>query len=296
MRAMWKGAISFGLVNIPIKMYSAVESKSIKFRQLHKECMNPIKYEKKCPVCNKELEEEDIVRGYEYEKGKFVVIEDKDLEKIPDETSKAIEIIDFVNLEEIDPIFFDRSYYLSPEGTGNKAYILLRKAMEETGKIAIARIVIRSKQNLACVRLYNEEHLIMETMFFPEEVRDIKELPPAPEAKLHENEVKMAVQLISSLSEEFNPEKYTDEYRKALMELIQSKITGEEVAVPIYKDKGKVIDLMEALRASIEAADKTKDGKELKKKETRKGTGSGKSAKKKDIKKEAEKKTGSGEI
>lgn len=295
MRTMWKGAISFGLVNVPVKLYTATESKSIKFRQLHKECMNPIKYEKVCPVCNKELEDNEIVRGYEFEKGRFVVVDDKDLERIPEETAKTIDILDFVNLEEIDPIFFDRSYYLSPDETGSKAYALLRRAMEETGKIAIARVIIRSKQNLACIRVYDKNYLVMETMFYPDEVRSTAGLPSLPDPKLHENEIKMAVQLIGSLSEKFDPGKYTDEYREALLELIHGKIRGEEVKVPGYTGEGKVVNLMEALKASLEAANKSRMVSEEKKKgrlENSKGTekaekgGSGKkTAQKKTVKK-----------
>lgn len=263
MRAMWKGSISFGLVNIPVKLYSATDSKSVKFRQLHKKCKNPIKYEKVCPVCKEEVDQDEIVRGYEYEKGKFVVIDEKDLEKIPDETTKTIDILDFVNIEEIDPIFYDRSYFLAPEATGNKAYVLLREAMEESGKIAIARVVIRSKQNLACIRVYKKGYLVMETMFYPDEIRNVENIPPIQEPKLHKNEIKMANQLINSLTDKFNPGKYTDEYRETLLKIIHAKIEDEKIEIPKAKDE-KVVDLMEALKASIKAAKK-----ETRKKKTR---------------------------
>ena len=151
MRPIWNGAISFGLVNIPIKLYTATESKEIKFRYLHKECKSPIKYQRYCPVCEEKIENEDLVKGYEYESGHFVVMEDEDFAKIPLESLKAIEIIDFVHLTEIDPIFFMKSYYLAPTELGQKPYHLLFKAMEETGKIAIARVVLRTKENLACI-------------------------------------------------------------------------------------------------------------------------------------------------
>src|SRR5690554_671473 len=149
---MWKGSISFGLVNIPIRMFAATEDKDIKFKYIHKECMGPIKYEKVCPNCNKQLQPDDIVRGYEYEPGKYVVIGDDDFAALRKSTGKTIEIIDFVNLTEIDPIYFIKTYYLSPQETGGKAYNLLRKAMNITGKIAIAKIAIRNKQTLAAVR------------------------------------------------------------------------------------------------------------------------------------------------
>ncbi|AYO31623.1 Ku protein [Biomaibacter acetigenes] len=270
MRALWRGSISFGLVNVPIKMYAATEKKNISFRQLHRECGTPIKYEKVCPTCGRKVEEDEIARGYEYEKGKFVIIEDKDLESIPDETTRTIDIVDFVDLRDIDPIYFDHSYFLGPEETGQKAYILLRKAMEEAGKIAVAKVVIRAKQSLACLRPYGENYIIMETMYYPEEVRDVGGIPVSPDVKLHENEVKMAVQLVSSLSTEFKPEKYTDDYRKALLDIIRAKVEGEEIRIPAPREE-KVVDLMEALKASLALAEKEKqEKKEVKGKRGRK--------------------------
>lgn len=260
MRALWRGSISFGLVNVPIKMYAATEKKSISFRQLHKECGTPIKYQKMCPTCKREVKEDEIARGYEYEKGKFVIIDDRDLESIPDETTRTIDIIDFVDLKDIDPIYFDHSYFLGPEETGHKAYILLRKAMEDAQKIAVAKVVIRAKQSLACLRPYGGNYIIMETMFYPEEIRDAREIPILPDVKLNENEIKMAVQLVSSLSTEFKPEKYTDEYRKALLDIIRAKVEGEQVTIPVPREE-KVVDLMEALKASLELAEKEKQGK-----------------------------------
>lgn len=259
MRAMWRGSISFGLINVPIKMFAATERKNISFRQIHRECGTPIRYAKMCPHCDRTVEEDEIGRGYEVEKGKFVIIEDRDLAAIPDETTKTIDIIDFVDLKDIDPVYFDNSYYLGPEETGQKAYVLLRRAMEEGGKIAIAKVVIRSKQSLAALRPQGD-HLIMETMFYPDEVRDPAEIHVLKEVKLHENEIKMAVQLVSSLSTQFDPEKYTDDYRKALLDIIRAKAEGEAVTVQAPRDE-KVVDLMEALKASLELAEKEKKGK-----------------------------------
>lgn len=258
MRALWRGSISFGLVNVPVKMYAATEKKSVSFRQLHKECKTPIKYEKMCPTCNRKIEDDEIVKGYEYEKGKFVVIDDKDLESIPDKTTRTIDIVDFVDLKEIDPIYYDHSYFLGPEETGQKAYVLLRNAMEQTGKIAIGKVVIRSKQSLAALRPYGDNHLIMNTMFYPDEVRNAGEITVSKDINIGENEEKMAVQLINSLSSEFNAEKYTDEYRKAMLDIIQSKIEGEEIEIPVPREE-KVIDLMEALKASLAIAEKEKE-------------------------------------
>lgn len=259
MRPIWKGAISFGLVNIPIKLYTATESKDIKFRFLHKECKSPINYRRYCPVCDEKVENEDLVKGYEYESGHFVVMEEEDFAKIPLETLKAIEIIDFVDLSEIDPIFFIKSYYLAPTDLGLKPYHLLFKAMQETGKIAIARVVLRSKETLACVRLY-ENALIMETIYYPDEIRSPQLIPElAQEVKVNAGELKMAKSLIKSLSSKFKPQKYTSHYRGALLELIDAKIKGQEITIPQQPETATVVDLMEALKASVAQVEKTKE-------------------------------------
>lgn len=258
MRSMWKGAISFGLVNVPVKLFTATENRDIRFNYLHKDCKTPIKYSKVCPTCNREIHQEELVRGYEYEKGRYVVIDDEDLASIPTETTKTVDILDFVDLSEIDPIYFEKSYYLAPNDGGQKAYELLKRAMEETGKIAIAKVVIRTKESLAAIRV-RDNALVMETMFYPEEVRSTDALTELNyNVKVNENEVNMATNLISSLSENFDPEKYSNEYRGALMEVIQAKIAGEEISVPEAPTTGKVIDLMDALKASIQMAKKEK--------------------------------------
>ncbi|GEL77113.1 non-homologous end joining protein Ku [Tenuibacillus multivorans] len=259
MHTMWKGTISFGLVNIPVKLHSATENKDIKLRNLHKECQSPIKYEKVCPVCETEVGNDDIVKGFEYTKNKFVVLEEEDLESIKEEKhDKAVEIVDFVQLEEIDPIYFERSYYLSPNEGGAKAYGLLRQALKDTGKIGLAKITIRSKEHLAVVRIYNNT-LVMETIHYPDEVRDVQEVPNVPEeANVVEKELETAKMLIEQLTTEFEPEKYTDEYRTALLDLIEKKKEGEEIATAKEPEKpDNVTDLMEALEKSL---DKTKKG------------------------------------
>ena len=272
MRTLWKGAISFGLVNIPVKMYTATERKDIHFHQLHATCKTPVEYRKFCPTCQVEVKPEELVRGYEYEKGKYVILRDEDFQLLPGENTKTIDILDFVDLAEIDPVYFDRSYYLGPNPGGEKAYALLKQAMAETGKIAIARVMIRSKTVLACIRGW-DQLLVMETMFFPDEIRT-PELVTAEfkEVKLHPNEISMATSLIKNLSAPFRPEKYTNEYRSQLMELIQAKIAGEEVAVPEAPETGKVVDLMEALRASLQATAGAKE-EEAPKKRRKKKTG-----------------------
>lgn len=261
MHTMWKGSISFGLVNIPIKLHTATEDKDIKLRTLHNKCHAPIRYEKICTVCEEEVKPEDIVKAYEYTKGKFVVLDNDDLEKLRKENEdKAVEIIDFVKMEQIDPIYFDRSYYMSPNEGGGKAYSLLRKALHETGKVGLAKIVIRSKEQMAVIRVY-ENTLVMETIHYPDEVRNASDVPSVPsEDKVTKKELDTAIMLIDQLTTDFTPEKYTDEYRTALLELIESKrMEKETVVTPAAKESpSNVTDLMAALQASI---DRTKPEK-----------------------------------
>ncbi|MDP4164515.1 MAG: Ku protein [Bacillota bacterium] len=260
MHTIWKGSISFGLVNIPIKLHAATEDKDIKLRTLHKECNSPIKYEKICSACNKEVKPEDIVKAYEYTKGKFVVLDNEDLENLRKENEeKAVEIIDFVKMEQIDPIYFDKSYYMSPHEGGGKAYALLRKALEETQKVGLAKMVIRSKEQLGVIRVYNDL-LVMETIHYPDEVRNTADVPNIPSNdKVTKKELDTAILLIDQLTTEFEPEKYHDDYRTALLELIESKRIGREEVTPVLREgKSNVTDLMAALQASI---DRTKPKK-----------------------------------
>ncbi|WML25949.1 Ku protein [Neobacillus sp. OS1-33] len=260
MHTMWKGSISFGLVNIPIKLHTATEDKDIKLRTLHNKCHAPIKYEKICSVCEEEVKPEDIVKAYEYTKGKFVVLDHDELEKLRKENEeKAVEIIDFVKMEQIDPIYYDRSYYMSPSEGGGKAYSLLRKALLESQKVGLAKIIIRSKEQLAVIRVY-ENILVMETIHYPDEVRKAGDVPSVPsEDKVTKRELDTAILLIDQLTTEFEPEKYTDDYRTVLLELIESKRNGQETVSAATKEvASNVTDLMAALQASI---DRTKSKK-----------------------------------
>lgn len=260
MHTMWKGSISFGLVNIPIKLHAATEDKDVSFRSLHKACNSPIKYEKICPVCNTEVKTEDIVKAYEYTKGKFVVLTEEDFQSLKKEhEEKAVEIIDFVKIEQIDPIYFDRSYYMSPNEGGIKAYSLLRKALQDSEKVGLAKIVIRSKEQLAVIRVY-QNTLVMETIHYPDEVRKVSDVPNVPqEDKVTKKEIDTAILLIDQLTTEFDPTKYTDEYRTALLELIESKQEGKELVTATDKPiANNLTDLMAALQASI---DRTKQHK-----------------------------------
>ena len=255
MRPIWKGAVSFGLVFVPVKLYAATEQKDIRFNYLHEKCKTPVQYRRFCPYCQTEVIMEEIVKGYEYEKGKYVVLKEEDFENLSGgEGGRSIEILDFVNLAEIDPVYYEKAYYLAPSEGGAKVYELLRRAMGDTGKVAVARVVIRSRQALAAIRVSGNV-LVMSTMHYPDEIRQASVLPEMNyQVNLHENEVKMAENLIGSLSAEFRPDKYSDTYREALMEVIQGKITGEAVEVPARPETGKVVDLMDALKASIDLA------------------------------------------
>lgn len=260
MHTVWKGSISFGLVNIPVKLHAATENKDIKLRQLHKECNSPINYEKVCPVCEKKVSNEEIVKAYEYAKNKFVVLDEEELEKLRKENEeKAVEIIEFVKLEEIDPIYFERSYFLAPDTNGQKAYALLRQALHDSGKIGVAKITIRSKEQLAVVRVYKNT-LVMETIHFPDEVRNVDDVPNIPSSdKVVEKELQTALLLIDQLTAKFEPEKYQDEYRTALLDLIEQKRTGEITVTAGEKEvklPSEMSDLMSALQASLEKTKK----------------------------------------
>lgn len=255
MHTVWKGSISFGLVNIPIKMFTATEEKDVRFRQLHNLCNTPIRYAKECPHCEREVTAEEIVKGYEYEKGNFVIITDEEIASMSPETRKTIEILDFVELTEIDPIYFHKSYYLSPQDTADKAYVLLRDAMQQTGKIAIARFTLRNRSSLAAIRIVGP-CMVLETIYYPDEVRPIEQVPelPGKHVQSGEKELAMARELINSLSASFDPDKYVDTYRANLHELIQKKVAGQEITVAPSTVKANVVDLMQALKESLAAA------------------------------------------
>lgn len=268
MRTLWKGAVSFGLVNIPIKMYTATQRKDIRFNYLHAACKTPVQNRRYCPACRTEVNREDLVWGYEYEKGRYVILREEDFQNLPGENTKTIDILDFISLTEVDPVYFDKSYFLEPAPGGEKAYTLLKKAMLETGKIAVAKVMIRAKSSLCCLRVY-ADLLMMATMFYPDEVRSPEALTgQIKEPTLHPNEISMANSLVENLSAPFNAAKYTNEYRAALMELIQAKIAGEEVTVPAAPETEKVVDLMEALQASLQATEKKPAARGRRKKKT----------------------------
>jgi DNA end-binding protein Ku len=257
MRTIWKGAINFGLINVPIKLSAATQKEDVAFRMLHKKCRQPLNQKRWCAKCGKEVPFTDTVKGFEYEKGKFVIIDEKDLERLPVKSAKYIQIVDFISLKEIDPVFYEKSYYLTPEAAGEKAFIILRDAMKGADKVAVGKITIREKEHLCVIRAY-EKILCMETMFFADEVRSAEPGEMEKIEKKHkigDAEKEMAAKLLENLTAKFEPEKYHDEYRAELKKLIQAKIDGDEIiiAAPAADDNPKVIDLMERLRQSVEA-------------------------------------------
>jgi DNA end-binding protein Ku len=252
-RSMWKGAITFGLVTIPVAVYPATEEKSLRFNQLHDEDMGRIRYKRVCEVDGEEVSYEHIVKGFEYEKDHYVVLTDEDLDSVPVESSRAIDIQQFVELDEIDPMLFKKSYYLVPDETGAKAYALLRKALTEESKVGIAKVSFRDKEHLAALR-FRDEVFVLETMFWPDEIRAAEFDTVPADGKVRDNEVQMARSLIDSLTEPWDPEAYRDEYREALTGIVEKKVAGEEIEVPPEAAPARVVDLMEALKASVEAA------------------------------------------
>ena len=261
-RSIWSGAISFGLVNVPIKLYSAVSRKTVRFNQLNSETGNRIAMKRTDPETGDEVPFDQIVKGFELTKDRYVVISPDELDALDPERTRTIQIEDFVDQVDIDPIYYDHPYYLVPDKGAAKAYGLLLNAMEASGKVAIARVVIRSKEQLVAIRPA-DELLMMETMIFHDEVvphEELDDLPEAKDLKASDRELKMAQQLIDSLSNEFDPSRYRDEYRDKVLDLIERKASGEEIAVqPEAPAPAKVPDLMAALEAS-QAAVKDDDG------------------------------------
>jgi DNA end-binding protein Ku len=255
-RSIWSGAISFGLVNVPVKLYSAVSRKTVRFHQLHDADHVRIQQKRICPADGEEVPYENIVKGYEISPDTYVVVEPEELEALDPKKTRAIEIQEFVDLDEIDPIYFDHPYYLAPGTGASKAYRLLLSAMHETNKVAIARVVIRQKENLVAIRATGDV-LTMATMVFHDEVVSpdaIDEVPEDGDAEVSAREVEMAQQLIESLTADFEPEKYHDEYRERVLELIEAKASGEEIAIQPQEEPAKVPDLMAALEQSLAAA------------------------------------------
>ncbi|MBD3107533.1 Ku protein [Bacillus sp. AGMB 02131] len=260
MHTVWKGSISFGLVNIPVKLFSAVEDKDIKFRQFHKECKSPIKY-KKVAECDDDVTSDEIIKVFESPNGRFVQITEEEMNKLKEEhEKKQVAIIDFVKLSEIDPIYFDKTYFVGADSGGSKPYTLLSEILKKSKKIGIAKITIRSKERLAAIRPH-QNMLLLETLHFPDEVRNVKDVPLGVTGQaVSEKEFEIGMMLIEQLTTAFDPKKYTDTYRTALEKLIQEKMEKNEYIAasdqPAAEERSNVVDLMSALQASI---DRTKN-------------------------------------
>jgi len=254
MRAIWKGSISFGLVNIPIALYPATRKEELKFRLLRKSDLSPVNYKRVAEKDGKEVAWEQIVKGYEYEKSKFIVLDEKDFQRVDLEATQTVDIQDFVDLEEIDPMFFYKPYYLEPQKGGDKAYVLLREALADGKKVGIAKVIIKTRQYLAGVKAL-DHGLVLELMHFADELLDTNKLKLPKKAELAKREKEMAQALVHSMTSKWDPEKYHDDYRKALMEVIEEKVEsgGKEIEMKPKpkKESTKVIDLVSVLQQSL---------------------------------------------
>jgi DNA end-binding protein Ku len=258
-RSIWNGVISFGMVSIPVKLYTATQSKDISFHLLHKDDGARLQQLRWCPEDDRKVEWGEVVRGYEYAKDQHVILTEEDFEKLPLPSKQTVELSAFVKAEEIDPVFYEKSYYLEPDAKGIKPFALLMTALKEKQLTGIAKIAVRNKEQLCALRPMDGT-LILETLYYPDEIR--VEKTELPDVKVSDKELDMAYTLIELLTEDFDPEKYHDEYRKALMQVIDAKLEGEELPEVAAAGPAKVTDIMSALRASVEAAKKRKKGEE----------------------------------
>ena len=270
-RSIWKGAVSFGLVTIPIKLYGATEEKDISFRQVHPEDGGRIKYKRVCDLCGKEIPFSEIAKGYESADGRLAVLTSADFEDLPLPTQKAIEIVQFVDIDDVDPAYFNKAYFLEAEGAGAKPYVLLREALAEANKAAVVKVALRSRESLALIRAKGDV-LMMHTMLWPDELRDGEFAAPPDSVQATDAEVGMAKMFIDQLSGEFDPSQFTDSYREALEKVVAAKLEGVPMAASDDAGAGKpadVVDLVAALKASVEAARKRRE--EAAKAETKAG-------------------------
>jgi DNA end-binding protein Ku len=242
-------------VSIPVRVYTATEEKTLRFNQLHEKDHGRIKYKRVCSKDGEEVPYEEIVKGFEYEKDRYVILTDEELESVPVESTRTIDIAQFVDQEEIDPIYYKKTYYLGPEEAGVKAYQLLREALKEGNKVGVAKVSFRDKEHLAAVRL-KDDLLVLDTMFWPDEIREAEFPELEKRTKVSDKELQMATSLIENLTEGWNPDAYTDEYREALLDIVEKKVQGEEIEFIEAPEPTKVVDLMEALKASVEQSKK----------------------------------------
>lgn len=262
MRALWKGSITFGLITIPVRLHSAVSEKSLKFHMLHEEDGGRIQYKRVCAICGKEVSWDEIVKGYEFAKDQYVQFTPEELESVEVDSIRAIDVVSFVPLEQIDPIYFNKTYYVAPEPSGLKAYKLLAEALEAEGQVGIAKVALREKEHLATIRL-KDGVFVLETMHWPDEIREAEFEELDKKIEVRDQEVKMARQLVQQLSSDFDPGAFQDEYRVELEKLVEKKIEGQEITISAAPEEEptKVVDLMEALKASVAQAKKDRAGK-----------------------------------
>jgi DNA end-binding protein Ku len=279
MRTIWNGSINFGLVNIPIGLAVAQQRKDTAFRTLHRECGTPIKQKRYCPVHERDVEADELVKGWEFSKGQFVLVEESDLEAVALQRSQSVDIVRFVPVDEVDPIYFDRAYYLAPAGpeAQRRPYVLLLRAMQDAGMAAVGKFVLWGKENLCLIRPLGES-LVLETLYFAEDIRPRAEIDEAvEETDVKDPELAMARQLVESLVGDFDPEEYKNEYRNELRAMLEAKLAGQEITRPEPAPEAPVIDLMDALKQSVAQAQKDK-GKPAAAKPKKKASTGGKRA------------------
>jgi len=259
LRAIWSGSISFGLVGIPVKAVPAQSPKDIRFELLHGPCNSKTTTRRYCATCERDVLEEEMVRGFQYSKGQFVLLEPAELESVATPAKRTIQILDFVDIGEVDPVFFEKPYYLQPSEGGERTYALLHRAMVDSGRVGIGKVALREREHLALIRPCRNG-LVMETIAFPDEVRAIEDAVPPLEVTVDERELQMAHLLIGSMTTHFQPEKYRDEYREGLTHLIEQKVEGGTVAAAAIPApaSSSVSDLMDVLRKSVEAMQLTR--------------------------------------
>ena len=257
MRSIWKGAVSFGLVTIPVKLYAATEQRDVAFHQVHREDGGRIRYRRVCQVCGQEVPFADLAKGYELPTGEMVVLTDEDLADLPLTTSHRIEVLQFTPMEQVDPIYFNKTYYLEPDRMGTKPYVLLRDALAGSGQVAVVKVALRSREALATLRV-REGVFVLETMLWPDEIRTADFPFLTEKIDVRPQELAMATSLIESMQADFHPDEYKDVYREALLDVIEAKAEGREVVQPAAAEQPAATDLLAALRASVEAAKKSR--------------------------------------
>jgi DNA end-binding protein Ku len=260
MRAIWKGAVSFGLVNVPVRLFAATEENDIRFHQVHREDGGRIRYKRTCSICGEEVAYDDIAKGYETSDGQLVILTDEDLDQLPVASSHEIDVVEFVPAAQVDPILFARSYYLEPDSRAGKPYALLREALVETDRMAIVKVALRQKETLAVLRV-RDKAILLQTMLWPDEIRSPDFAILDEDVELRPQELKMAASLVESMAADFDPDQFTDSYREAVVELIDAKLErGESAELPATEKKpaagstGEVIDLLTALQRSVDRA------------------------------------------